>query len=116
MARPLKGNEPLGKPISVRLSAADRAAYDAKVAASGLNQAEFFRDVVLKNKTKITALPKINDDKRRLLRYFQSTSNNMNQLARRANIDNQNGSLSDGTYLAILRALRQIEAALTQVL
>lgn len=116
MARPLKGKEPLGKPIAIRLSASDRAVYDAKVAASGMNQAEFFRDVVLKNKTRITALPVMDNDKRKLLRYFQSTSNNMNQLAKRANLENKKGSLSDETYVEVLKSLRQIELMLKQVL
>ncbi len=106
----------LGKPIAFRLSEADREAYLAKVAASGLTQSEFFRQAVLMNRTQVVARPKASVDRKRLLYIVSKTSNNLNQVAHRANTENVKGTLSEKTYEQILDQLQMISRYLKATL
>lgn len=106
--RPRKlGAEP-GKPISFRLAESDRLAYLAKCEAAGMTPADFFRECVLTNRTEIVAKPKMSKDYRQLLFLYMKASNNINQLALRANSDNRAGKLSEGSYQAILNNLETL--------
>lgn len=102
MARPRKHGDGLSKPVSFRLSEADFLAYQEKVRASGLSASDFFRECVLTNRTQVIAKPKPSADHRRMLYLMNKASNNINQLAHRANTDNVAGKLSEATYGAIL--------------
>ena len=102
------GGVGLGKPIAFRLSEADRAVYLEKVAASGLTQSEFFRQAVLTNRTQVIARPKASDDRKRLLYVFNKISNNLSQLAHRANSEHVRGKLSEATYEQMLDQLQMI--------
>lgn len=110
--RPQKKEAGLTKPVSFRLTEADHAAWLAKVEASGMSPSDFFRDAVLTNKTQIVARKKATKDTTRLQYLFNKTSNNMNQLAYRANADHLAGKLSEATYAAILAELSAIRRAL----
>lgn len=106
--RPRKlGAEP-GKPISFRLAEADRLAYLAKCEAAGMTPADFFRQCVLTNRTEIVAKPKPSKDYHQLLFLYMKASNNINQLALRANSDNRAGKISESTYQAILNNLETL--------
>lgn len=98
----------LTKPISFRLTAADHAAYLEKVEASGMKSSDFFRDCVLGNKTQVIARPKSSADKDRVIYLFNKASNNMNQLAHKANAAHLAGSVSEATYTGILAVLQII--------
>jgi hypothetical protein len=54
------------------------------------------------------ARPKASADRRRLLYLFNKTSNNINQLAHRANADHLGGVLSESGYESILDQLELI--------
>lgn len=111
MAKKVKDDKPaarLNKVASFRLSEADYAAYREKFDASGLDQSKFFRDCVLTNRTQVVSLPRTSLDKQRLLYLFSKTSNNINQLAYRANADHLEGKASEATYQAILDQLSAI--------
>ena len=102
--------------VSFRLTDADHKAYLEKVEASGLKPSTFFRDCVLTNKTHIIARPKSSLEKSRLLYLFNKASNNINQLAHRANSEHKGGSLSDGTYREILDALDDLSRDMKDIL
>lgn len=106
--------EKLTKPVSFRLTAADHAAYLEKVEASGMKLSDFFRDCVLGNKTQVIARPKSSADKERIIYLFNKASNNMNQLAHKANAAHLAGNVSEATYIGILSVL-QIIAQLMNV-
>ena len=108
--------EKLTKPVSFRLTAADHAAYAAKVKASGLKPSTFFRDAVLSNKTQIVARAKASPDRARLIYLFNKTSNNINQLAHRANADHLEGIISEHTYASILDGLRSLSLSMKAAL
>ena len=102
--------------VSFRLTDADHQAYLEKVEASGLKPSTFFRDCVLTNKTQIIARPKSSLEKSRLLYLFNKASNNINQLAHRANSEHKGGGLSDGTYREILDALDDLSRDMKDIL
>jgi len=108
MKKPKAEREGLSQPISFRLTAADREAYLEKVAASGLTQSEFFRQAVLTNRTQIVARPVASVDRKRLLYVFNKTSNNLNQIAYRANAEHLRGKLSEATYVKLVEQLQMI--------
>jgi len=98
----------LKKVVSFRLTTADHDAYLAKVAASGMKPSPFFRDCVLTNKTQILARPKPSKELGRLVYLVNKASNNVNQLAHRANADYLAGTVSEGTYTRILGELQTL--------
>lgn len=108
MARPKKADGGLKKTVAFRLTEDDHAAYKAKFEASGLSQSEFFRRYVLTNATTVIARPKASAEKDRMVYLFNKASNNLNQLAYRANSDHLAGTLDEKTYVAILDRLQQI--------
>ena len=108
MARPKKHGDEATVPVSFRLTTSERLAYLEKCQAAGLSPSDFFRECVLTNRTQIIAKPKTSADTRHLLYLFNKTSNNMNQLAHRANADHLAGTLSESTYEGILYNLEQI--------
>jgi hypothetical protein len=102
------------RPVSFRLTLDDYAAYKSKFAASGMTQSEFFREHVLNNTTKVVAKSNTNPDLQRLVFLFKKASNNINQLAHRANAENLSGVLSDTTFAAIASQLKQLNAFLAE--
>ncbi len=112
MPRKRADGEKLTRPVSFRLTAADHAAYLAKVEASGLRPSEFFRDAVLTNRTQIVERVRPSDDKRRLLYLFNKASNNLNQLAHTANAAELAGKATPALYRGILAELQAIADAM----
>jgi len=107
MARPKKDEaEKLTERVAFRLTKTDHDDYLSKVTGSGLSPSEFFRDAVLSNKTEIIAKPKADEDKKRLIFLINKASNNVNQLAHRANADHAAGLTSQETYVDILQELQ----------
>ena len=100
--------EKLTKLVSFRLAATDHAAYLEKVASSGMKPSVFFREAVLTNKTQVVARQKSSEGKERLVYLFNKASNNMNQLAHRANADYLARVVSDETYSQILEELQLV--------
>ncbi len=102
--------------VSFRLTLEDYAAYKVKFNASNMSQSEFFREHVLSNTTRVVAKEKSNSDLQRMVFLFQKTSNNLNQLAHRANSENLAGVLSNETFAAISSQLEQLNRWLAEQL
>lgn len=109
MARPSKHpDERITKVVSVGLTEPDFDAWERKVGASGMSKSEFFREAILANRTTVVERPRASADKGRLLFLANKASNNINQLAHRANSDHLAGKLSEGTYSALLYELQAL--------
>lgn len=109
MARPVKSDdEKLNHTIAFRLTDGDFLQYKMKFSASGLTQSEFFREHVLTNTTQVVAKPRASIDSLRAVFLLQKASNNINQLAHRANAEHLAGVLSDTTFMAIVSQLDQL--------
>jgi hypothetical protein len=100
------------KPIAFRLPLADRTAFLAKVHESGLTQAEFFRQCVLTNRTKVIARSAPSVDRKRTVFVVNKAGNNLNQIAHVLNAARLDQSASETTYLAALDTLESIELLL----
>lgn len=109
MARPVKSEEEkLNHTVAFRLTNGDFLGYKNKFSASGLNQSEFFREHVLSNTTQVVARPVASLESKRAVFLLQKASNNVNQLAHRANSEYLTGQVSEHTYVAILGQLQQL--------
>ncbi len=109
MGRPNKPDaEKLSRTVAFRLTDSDFESYQRKFSASGLSQSEFFREHVLTNTTQVIARPTSSADTRRAVFLLQKASNNINQLAHRANSEHIAGVLSEGTFLGIIDQLNQL--------
>lgn len=107
MARPvISDEEKLSRTVAFRLTDGDFLRYKRKFSASGLKQSEFFREHVLCNTTQVVARPVASVDTKRAVFLLQKASNNVNQLAHRANSEYLTGLVSERTYLAILGQLQ----------
>ncbi|WP_083637938.1 plasmid mobilization protein [Caballeronia sordidicola] len=100
------------RPIAFRLPLADRDAFLAKVHESGLTQAEFFRQCVLTNRTKVIARAAPSVDRNRTVFVVNKAGNNLNQIAHVLNAARLDQSASETTYLAALDTLESIELLL----
>lgn len=109
MGRPRKyGKET--KTLSVRLEEDEREKILEKIKESGLTISEFFRDAIITNRTKVVApsaeqalkIEQAAVDARRTRFLASKASNNINQLAHRANSEFLTGVISENTYLDIL--------------
>lgn len=109
--RPRKESK-FDKPIAFRLALADREAFLAKVHESGLTQAEFFRQCVVTNRTKVIARAAPSSDRKRTVFVVNKAGNNLNQIAHVLNAARLDQSASEKTYLAALDALESIELLL----
>ena len=115
MTRPSKSDdEKLSHTVAFRLTDGDFLRYKRKFSASGLTQSEFFRAHVLTNSTQVIAKPKTSADTKRAVFLLQKASNNINQLAHRANSEHLAGVLSEGTVLAIVDQLRQLNRCMLE--
>lgn len=112
MARPTKSDdEKLEKTVAFRLTRGDFAAYEKKFGASGLTQSEFFREHVLNNTTKVYAVQrKVSLDAKQAIFLLQKASNNVNQLAYKANLAYREGKLGENTLAGILDQLGQLNS------
>lgn len=104
MARPSKLDaEKLKKSVAFRLTDADFDRYKKKFSASGVSQSEFFRLHVLTNTTQVVSK---SPTAARAVLLLSKASNNLNQLAYRANAANLAGDLSEDTFKSITGQLQ----------
>lgn len=90
MARPTKDESEKLKTVAFRITEGDFW-RTKKFGASGLSQSEFFREYVLTNTTQVISRPVASKDSKRAVFLLHKASNNINQLAHRANSENRAG-------------------------
>lgn len=90
----------LGQHIRQRLSEAGATPVEPTVSLEKIERAAAAAAQIKKAK-KI----KSSEEKQRLIYLFNKTSNNINQLAHRANVDFNAGTISEATYSGILNQL-----------
>lgn len=100
--------EGLDNVVSFRLNDRDYAVHVGKCQAAGLNESEFYRQHVLNNTTQVIARPSASLEKKKMLYLVNKASNNLNQLAHRANSEHLEGVISEKTYSEILDNLQRM--------
>lgn len=109
MARPTKTDaEKLAYNISFRLNKRDFLDFEGKRVAAGLCKSAFYRDYVPRNTTQVIARPAPSPDAKRAVFLLQKASNNLNQLAHRANTAHRAGQLTEGAFASIVGQLQQL--------
>lgn len=109
MARPTKNDaEKLSETISFRVNKRDFLDFEGKRLAAGLDKSKFYRDHVARNTTQVIARPLPSPDAKRAVFLLQKASNNLNQLAHRANAAYRAGQLTEGAFAAIVDQLQQL--------
>jgi hypothetical protein len=110
MARPeIPKEELLSRAVSFRLTERDYKAYKTKFSAAGVKQSQFFRDNVLSNRTHVVAKsPSPNAE--RAVFILSKASNNINQLAHRANLAHLDGTLTAAVVDALIGQLQSLNS------
>lgn len=103
-----KEKSELTRVYSFRTTEEGGAAWDKKIARSGYTKSEFFRKAVQDNKTEIIEKPVATRDAKRAVFLLAKASNNINQIAHRANAEQRAGKISEATFAAILNQLQQL--------
>ncbi|XPJ79411.1 plasmid mobilization protein [Klebsiella pneumoniae] len=114
MARQRKNaTQKLEPTVAFRVTADELAQLQAKARAARMSRSRYLRLAVLGNTTTIVAAPprpaKIDD---RALKHFNLAFANLNQIARRLNIDHQLDRVDADTYADVRDALSAIETYL----
>ena len=107
--------ESLTRNFAFRLTEADGAIWDEKIASSGLSNSEFIREAVIKNKSEVVSAPPQNPALVRQNYLLATLSRNMNQIAYRLNSDNLVGLVTPSVYAAILDELESISIAMKEL-
>lgn len=100
--------EPLVPTISFRVKADVYADFEAQCKAANMTKSELFRDYIARNKVQVLARPAPSRDAKRAVLLLQKASNNINQLAHRANSDSLTGLLTDEYYREFTKQLAQL--------
>ena len=98
--------------ITFRLSQSEFEPYEKLINESGLKTSKVMREVFIAKAGKVE-LPKTQSkDSKRLLFLANKASNNINQLARKLNMDHNKGIVNERTYSLLLNNLINIERSL----
>lgn len=103
-----KEKSELTRVYSFRTTEEGGAAWDKKIARSGYTKSEFFRKAVQDNQTEIIEKPAATRDAKRAVFLLAKASNNINQIAHRANAEHRAGRISEATFSAILDQLQRL--------
>ena len=107
-----KTKETLEVIVTFRLSKSEFSPYEKLIESSGLAKSKVMREVFIAKSDK-AVLPKTQSkDSKRLLFLANKTSNNINQLARKLNMDYNKGIVTEKTYTLLLNNLINIERSL----
>ncbi len=115
VAKAKTDEEKLGKTISFRVLEHVYTDFESQRIAANMTKSELFRDYIAQNKVQVIARPAPSRDAKRAVFLIQKTSNNINQLAHRANADHLAGLLSEQTFFAISKQLEKIASMLMDI-
>lgn len=108
VAKAKTASEKLGPTIAFRVTVDVYADFQNQCRAANMTKSELFRDYISKNKVQVFARPAPTRDAKRAVLLLQKASNNINQLAHRANSDNLAGLLSDENYQKFTSQLEKL--------
>lgn len=98
--------------ISLRLTDEEYQSFHDYFTSLEVSRSEFFRMVILNRLDDIPTLKQKRPvEYRELLRLFNKSSNNINQIAKKINTEYRNGFISESTYLRYLNVLVNIRDA-----
>lgn len=95
--------------IAFRLSQSEFTKFEEKLAVSEMSKSEFFREVFLNANVNLTVKGAPSKELKSLVFIYNKSSNNLNQIAYKANLAHQMGHISERLYIKILNRLVNIE-------
>ena len=98
----------LGVVKTFRLSEADAAIFDQKVALAGMNHSEFFRLAVIQNKSVVHEKVRMPSVNREAIHLLLKQGNNLNQIARSLNEAKLAGTITAATFKSVLSELSEM--------
>lgn len=104
-----KGKENKEIVVTFRLSQSEFAPYKKLIKESGLKKSRVMREVFIAKSDKAVLPKQKSVDSKRLVFLANKTSNNINQLARKLNVDYLQGIVNEKTYTTLLNNLINIE-------
>ncbi len=102
-------NEKKNVKITFRLSESEFKPYEKVIAKSGLKTSQVMREVFIEKSDKVVLPKQQSSDSKRLVFLANKASNNINQIAKKLNIDHLEGTVNEKTYTALLNNLINIE-------
>ena len=103
-----KGNDLLDRTVAFRMSSNTFAEFEKKLMLAGVSRSEFFREVFINNNVSLIVKSAPSREYKEMLFLFNKASNNLNQVARQANVAKKSGLLSDAIATRLLQELVQI--------
>ncbi|HIC1896493.1 TPA: plasmid mobilization protein [Citrobacter freundii] len=97
------------KVLHFRVSQEDFEKLEQMIADAGMSKSQYFRDVVIHKKTEINVIVK---DMQSLIFYYNKASNNLNQIAHKANSAYKENRISESLYGRLLNTLIDIRTLL----
>ncbi|EFI4715972.1 plasmid mobilization relaxosome protein MobC [Salmonella enterica] len=91
--------------ISIRLTDEEYQPFKELLEHTDISKSEFFRALILNRVSELPSKPKVTDDYKRCLFFLSKTSNNVNQIAHRLNLDHNKGIISSSLYEKTLNTL-----------
>lgn len=102
--------------VTFRLSENQFKPFKVLIEKSGFKKGKVIREILL-SKSKTASLPKSQSkENKRLVFLANKTSNNINQLARKLNIDYKDGIVTEATYKTLLNNLINIEKSFSKAI
>lgn len=95
--------------LTCRVSHEDFEKLEQMIADAGMSKSEYFRDVVINKKAEINIVVK---DMQSLIFYYNKASNNLNQIAHKANSAYLENRISESLYGRLLNVLMDIRTLL----
>lgn len=94
--------------ISIRLTDEEYQPFKELLEHTDIGKSEFFRALILNRISELPVKPKSTTDYKRCLFLMNKTSNNLNQIAHRLNLDHNKGIISSSLYERALNTLINI--------
>lgn len=102
------------KYVGFRIPIETHEEFRGKAEEAHITLTDFFKEAIIENKTVVVAKPPKTMNEKRLMYLVSKASNNLNQIAYRANRDHRAGILSEQTYRYLLSELKATNIMLKQ--
>ncbi len=102
------------KYVGFRIPIETHEEFSGKAEKAHITLTDFFKEAIIENKTVVVAKPPKTINEKRLMYLVSKASNNLNQIAYRANRDHLSGILSEQTYRYLLSELKATNIMLKQ--
>ncbi|END8018786.1 plasmid mobilization relaxosome protein MobC [Shigella boydii] len=102
--------------IAVRFTDEEFEPFKKFIDESGVSKSDFFRAIILSKEIVLPQVKKLSKeeekDYKKLLFFVNKASNNINQIAKRLNMESKGGAIKETTYIKAMNALISIRDSL----